>query len=414
MKSRAISPPLLRFLRQQELYIAIAVAVYAIFWAIRSESANAIVTLIYSLFLCNFTVLIQERSRSLYSERRLASFWGIYLAILFLLTPVAVVASTLIVFWVLKPVGISFWPFLESGWKFPSVATVIFGVATQLYRRTKTRLEQRNRELQRSVQSEMAQRELQDQELQRAREIQQELLPKEIPQIAGFDIAGAWEPARIVGGDYFDIIKLSGSKLAVCIADVVGKSVSAALLMANVQATVRAFASESATPSWLCSRVNSVLCSNIATGKFVTLFYGILDAERQTLQYTNAGHSRPILINGSGAAERLDNGGALLGVFPDWKYEDSVVQLAPGDRLLLFTDGITEAAKPDGEEFGEDRLVRVAKAVLDVTPAELNTYLLKDVKNFCNSQLQDDATLIVIAVAAARAAIKPKMAAVSS
>ena len=106
-----------------------------------------------------------------------------------------------------------------------------------------------------------AKRATEETELQRAREIQQQLLPKEIPQIAGFEIAGAWEPARIVGGDYFDVIKLSESTLAVCIADVVGKSVSAALLMANVQATVRAFASKSATPSWLCSR--SIPCSTV-------------------------------------------------------------------------------------------------------------------------------------------------------
>ncbi len=129
----------------------------------------------------------------------------------------------------------------------------------------------------------MAERELQEEELNRAREIQQALLPKEIPQIEGFEVARTWEPARIVGGDYFDVIRLGQRKLGICIADVVGKSVPAALLMANVQATVRAFASESASPSWLCSRVNSVLCANIASEKFVTLFYGVLDTERNTL-----------------------------------------------------------------------------------------------------------------------------------
>jgi len=251
--------------------------------------------------------------------------------------------------------------------------------------------------------------------LQRAREIQQQLLPKEIPQIAGFEIAGAWEPARIVGGDYFDVIKLSESTLAVCIADVVGKSVSAALLMANVQATVRAFASKSATPSWLCNRVNSVLCSNIPSGKFVTLFYGVLDAERQRLQYTSAGHSRPILINNSGAVKRLDNGGALLGVFPDWQYQDSVVQLAPGDRLLLFTDGITEAAKLDGEEFGgEERLVNIVKSVAYEAPFEMNAQLLGEVKKFCDSKLQDDATLVVIAALAVPTGKVEKMITVGS
>jgi phosphoserine phosphatase RsbU/P len=424
MKSTAISPSLRRPLQRQQLLVVIAVVIYAMFWAI-GQPAPLSVTLLYSLCLGNFTFYLLDRLEFLHGEKRGAKFpWLTYLILLLALTPLAVFLATTVVFWMdmrsggghfqLFPRGKLFWDYQRTSWKFPAIANIIVAIVMQLFLTSKSRLEQRNRELQRSVQFEIAHRELQEQELQRAREIQQELLPKDIPQIEGFEIAGAWEPARIVGGDYFDVIKLSDGKLAVCIADVVGKSVSAALLMANVQATVRAFASESAPPSWLCSRVNSVLCSNIASGKFVTLFYGVLDAERQTLQYTSAGHSRPILIRASGAAERLENGGALLGVFPDWKYEDSSVQLAAGDRLLLFTDGITEAAKPDGEEFGEERLVGVANTARDATPAELNAQLLKHVKGFCNAQLQDDATLVVIAVAAARAAIRPELAAVSS
>ena len=243
---------------------------------------------------------------------------------------------------------------------------------------TKCRLDRRNQELQQTLEN-------------RAREIQQALLPKEIPQIEGFEVARTWEPARIVGGDYFDVIRLGQRKLGICIADVVGKSVPAALLMANVQATVRAFASESASPSWLCSRVNSVLCANIASEKFVTLFYGVLDAERNTLQYTSAGHPRPILKSASGAVRQLENGGGVLGVFPDWKYEDSVVQLAPGDRLVLFTDGITEAAKQDGEQFGEEGLIRLLKTLADEPPSKLNARLPTEVKNLCDAHLQDDA-----------------------
>lgn len=275
---------------------------------------------------------------------------------------------------------------------------MIFGIVAQIYYATKSRLERSNRELQQTVNLEITQRELQEQELERALEIQQALMPKQIPQIPGFDIAGAWEPARVVGGDYFDVIRLSDSRLGICIADVAGKSVSAALLMANVQATVRAFASDAASPSWLCSRVNSVLCNNIASGKFVTLFYGVLDAKRRILHYTSAGHLRPILLTSSHAVRQLENGGALLGVFPEWKYEDSAAQLAPGDRLLLFTDGITEAARPDGEEFGEQRLIDAATSLAQRSSAELKDQLLSQVKNFCDSQLADDATLIVIAV----------------
>jgi sigma-B regulation protein RsbU (phosphoserine phosphatase) len=391
-----------RFLRQQQLYIAIAVAIYAIFWAIEPERANAIFTLVYTVCLCNLTVLMQNGLGFLYADKKGPFYWLVYLALLFALTPFMVVVATSIVFWI-DTAPVSLGTYFENSWKFPVVATLIFGIISQIYHRTKHRLERRNRELQQAVEVEIAQRELQEQELERAREIQQSLLPKEIPQILGFEITGAWEPARVVGGDYFDVMKLSDSKVAICIADVVGKSVSAALLMANVQASVRAFASESASPSWLCSRVNAVLCNNIASGKFVTLFYGVLDAERRRLEYTNAGHLPPILISASGAVTHLENDGALLGVFPEWKYEDSSVQLTAGDRLLLHTDGITEAAKADGEEFGEDRLISAMKSMFSGNTAVLQAHLLSEVRRFCDSQLQDDATLIVIAAQSSEA-----------
>jgi len=179
--------------------------------------------------------------------------------------------------------------------------------------------------------------------------------------------------------------------------------VPAALLMANVQAAVRAFASESATPAWVCERVNSALCANIAPEKFVSLFYGVLDAAHKTLCYTSAGHPAPILLPALGQARQLENGGAILGVFPNWKYETSFVQLAPRDRLVLFTDGITEAAKPGGEQLGEQGLVRLLEALPEQPPAKLNAALLTNVKHFCASHLQDDATLICIAVAPAPA-----------
>jgi phosphoserine phosphatase RsbU/P len=200
-----------------------------------------------------------------------------------------------------------------------------------------------------------------------------------------------------VGGDYFDVIKFSDTKLGICIADVVGKSVSAALLMANVQASVRAFASESVSPSALCARVNSVLCANIASGKFVTLFYGVLDSELQSFIYTNAGHLLPLLIRANCDVTELRNEGAVLGVFPEWKYDDSVIALNPGDRLLLFTDGITEAALPGSdEEFGELRLIASAQVHSEDSTTELKSRLLTDVKDFCASQLRDDATLVVV------------------
>jgi phosphoserine phosphatase RsbU/P len=399
MEPRAIPPRVALFLRKQQSYIAVAVAVYATFWAIDPLRNNAIVTLIYSLCLCNSTVVLQSRLRVLNAGKGLLRSWLTYLAALFALTPVMVTLATFAAYAIAtSSPRIPFADYLGAGWKFPSVATLIFGVALELYRTATWRLEKHNNELERTVQRGLAEVKQQGQELQQAREIQQSLLPKEMPQVVGYEIDGAWEPARVVGGDYFDVIQLSETRLGICIADVVGKSISAALLMANVQASVRAFALQTTNPATLCGRVNSVLCNNIASGKFVTMFYGVLDSEQSQLCYTNAGHLRPILMNARGEARPLENGGALLGVFPDWTYEDSVVQLSEGDRLLLFTDGITEAAKPDGEEFGEERLISLARTGRRKSTAELKDLLLAEVKQFCALQLADDATLIVISV----------------
>jgi sigma-B regulation protein RsbU (phosphoserine phosphatase) len=398
-------------LRRQPIYLGITLAVFATFWAVGLSSspiaiiyslfhgnftAFSVVTIIYSLFLGNLTVFSIEHLSGFYSKLKFPYSWLVFLLLLVCLTPIMVLLASTIVYWVVVP-GTDYWHFQATGWKFPSFVTILFGIVFNFHRETRERLERRNRELQREMELKAAEQELQEQELQRAREIQQALLPKEIPQVAGFEVVGSWEPARVVSGDYFDVIRLSPGKLGICIADVVGKSVSAALLMANVQATVRAFASASASPAWLCSRVNSVLCNNIASGKFVTLFYGVLDAEQRVLQYANAGHPAPILLHATGHVEHLDTSGAVLGVFPEWKYAESTQPLTPGDRLVLFTDGITEAEESNGEQFGEERIVEVAQASGEDSLCDLKSRLIARVKAFGGSQLRDDATLIVIA-----------------
>jgi sigma-B regulation protein RsbU (phosphoserine phosphatase) len=384
-----------RFARRQQSFIAIAVAIYLAMWAV-DRPAPIGATLLYTLTLCNVVVLMQDHLEFLYTRKRLLYTWLLYMPLLLVGATLGVMAVNMIEFPAHHRPGQTLWQFLASGWKMPLIATMIVGVSSQLYRQTRELLEAKNRDLQLDLKREAAVREQQEQELEQAREIQQSLLPKEIPQVPGFEIECAWEPARIVGGDYFDVIRLSDSKLGICIADVVGKGVSAALLMANVQASVRAFARDSVSPAVLCSRLNSVLCSSVTTGKFVTFFYGVLESESGTLHYANGGHLHPILLDADAHPTRLENGGALLGIFPSWLYEDSVVRLRPGDRLLLFTDGITEAALPDGEEFGEQRLIECARQRAGKSTAELKTRLLDAVKRFCDSQLSDDATLIVI------------------
>jgi sigma-B regulation protein RsbU (phosphoserine phosphatase) len=389
------APRIRRFIRRQQSFVAIAVAIYAGLWA-ADRAADLSTTIAYTLPLCNLIVLIQDHLGGTYRNRRALHSWLIYLGLVLTVAILGVGVVNMIEFPLRRLPGQTLWQFLRSGWKLPFMATMIVGVSTEFYRRARERLEVRNRELQKVIEQETSRRESQEQELQQAREIQESLMPKDIPQVTGFEIDGAWEPARVVGGDYFDVIRLSETKLGICIADVVGKSVSAALLMANVQATVRAFAHASTAPSALCSRINSVLSANIGTGKFVTFFYAVLDAETRALQYTNAGHLPPILIREDGIVHELENGGAVLGVFPEWKYENSFLQFHSGDRLLLFTDGITEAGTDD-EEFGEKRIIANARACIAKSAGEIKARILDHARQFCHEQLRDDATMIVIA-----------------
>jgi len=389
------SPQLRQWILRQQSFIAIGVAIYAGLWA-ADRPASLASTLVYTLPLCNLIILVKDHLGFLYLGKRIVQSWLIYLGLVLIIAVLGVGVVNVFEYPLRGIRGQTLWQFLRSGWKFPFMATMIVGVSTELYRRAKESLESRNRELQQVIEQETAHREGQERELQQAREIQQSLLPKQIPQVDGFEIDGAWEPAREVGGDYYDVIRLSENKLGICIADVVGKSVSAALLMANVQASVRAFATDAVSPANLCARVNSVLCSSISAGKFVTLFYGVLDAERRTFRFTNAGHLLPILIRRQGQTEELSNGGALLGVFPEWTYEDSEIRLFPGDCILLFTDGITEAGMENGEEFGEERLIASARRYAGKTVSGLKAGILADTKDFCASQLRDDATLIVV------------------
>ncbi len=388
-------PSLARFARRQGLYAAIAAVVGAVFWAI-GQQINPATILVYSLCIGNFLTPAINWSRPLYSKRPFPFDWLVFLPTLLVLTVPVYLISSAVVWLLAPPTPQTLSHLMRTGWKFPFLITFVFGFFLYLYRTTKERLDLRNRELERSVEQGAERIEMQEQELERAREIQQSLLPKQIPQLAGFEVAGAWQPARTVSGDYYDVFKLDGQRLAICIADVVGKGVSAALLMANVQAAVHAFAGSSETPAGLCAKVNTLLCENLATGKFVTFLYAVLDGETRTLRYCNAGHLYPILIS-SGAYRTLDQGGAALGVFPSWRYEDTAVELRSGDRLLLFTDGITEASGPDEQEFGEANVASFACAHSERTASEINRLLLERVSSFCHAHFQDDATLLVIA-----------------
>jgi sigma-B regulation protein RsbU (phosphoserine phosphatase) len=387
---RANLPALVDFVRKQGSYLALSAIFVAIFWA-NGQQINPLTVLLYSLLIGNLTMPALESLHGFYAERPFPYSSLFFLSILLLLLFPVYVVSSVIVWWLAPPTPQTLVHLLKTGWKLPLLITFVFSVVAFLHQSRR-----RNVELQRSVELGHSQIEAQEQELQRALDIQQSLLPKEIPQLPGFEVAAVWRPASTVSGDYFDVVKLSGHRLGICIADVVGKGVSAALLMANVQAAVRAFASDVESAACLCGKVNRLLCENIATGKFVTFLYCVLDSEVSTIQYCNAGHPYPILVSNENS-QMLEESGAVLGVFPEWTYEDTAIDLRPGDRLLLFTDGITEASGADEQEFGEAKIAAFALANRKLSARDLNGRLLADVSTFCDAHFRDDATLLVIA-----------------
>jgi sigma-B regulation protein RsbU (phosphoserine phosphatase) len=236
---------------------------------------------------------------------------------------------------------------------FAMLVSMTVGMVWYGVERLQIRLRQRNLQLQSALEAETNVVRKQEQELARARQIQQDLLPKTLPQLRGMEIAGAWQPANVVGGDYYDVLALDEYRLAICIGDVVGKGITAALLMANLQAAFRAFATADASPASVCGKLNGFICGNLAREKFISFFYCIVDARDRSLTYENAGHCPAQLVRRSGETVALIGEGAVLGVFPDWRYRNNHVQLGIGDHLVLFTDGITEAEDTNGDEFGE-------------------------------------------------------------
>jgi len=263
--------------------------------------------------------------------------------------------------------------------------------------KTRARLEMRARELESQVMLGQIERETQEAEVRAASEIQTHLLPREIPQVKGLNIACAWQPARSVSGDYFDVLRLAPGRIGVCLADVSGKGITAALLMANLQALVRAFAPGTADPGALCRKVNAALCGSVLPGKFVTLFYGVIDSQARTLSFENAGHCPPTVLRGDSTI-LLTEGGTVLELFPNSEYKERTFSVQPGDCLLLTTDGVTEAANASDEEFGAERVAASGRAALSLGANGIRTRILEDVSRFCNGNFHDDASLIVVTV----------------
>jgi phosphoserine phosphatase RsbU/P len=389
------------FFQRQQLYVFVGVALFAVFSAMH-EDTRLWSVLVFSLCIGNLTFPIMTRLQRYYAHRAFPFNWLVYMPLLAL----AGFGSTAVA------VGIVYWVFLtpstraetntSGDLRIGTLITMIVGAVVYFYGNMKDRLETHNVRLQQAVRTGEARLEQHEKELEIAREIQAGLIPSQIPQLDDLQIAASWQPARAVGGDYFDVIKLDEQRMAICIADVVGKGIAAALLMANVQAAVKAFAGENTSPSEICERLNRVLCSNLAPGKFVTFFCCVIDTEARTLSYCNAGHCYPLLSRAKGKAEVCGEGGIVLGVFPDSKYENVMIRFEPGDKMLLFTDGITEATNQSGEEYGEVRLRQRLEENLDTKILTLHSKLMQEVSEFCERDFADDATLVLVSFVPAR------------
>jgi sigma-B regulation protein RsbU (phosphoserine phosphatase) len=230
--------------------------------------------------------------------------------------------------------------------------------------------------------------------------IQRALLPASLPRTAVFEVAGNWQPAAGVGGDCYDATLFTATTLGLSIADVAGKGLPAALLMSSLQAAVRAFAVESTPPPAICASVNRLLCGQMIAGRFATMCVLRLDHTAGVLSYANAGHNPPLLARANGEVERLTSGGTVLGVFADATYAGGEVALRSGDRLLLFTDGITEARNAAEEEYGEERLTEALRRHRHAPATAIHEALWSEVAEFTQGKgFQDDATLLVVSVA---------------
>ncbi len=233
--------------------------------------------------------------------------------------------------------------------------------------------------------------------LHAAREVQRTLLPHTAPSLPGLDLAASMDPAEEVGGDSYDFIPLEDHRLAVCLADVSGKGLPASLLMANLQAAVRSQSMTTLTPTECLSRTNRLLFHSTAPDKFATAFYGIIDPEKETLSFCNAGHESPFLIAPDGSQRALSTGGIMLGVIDGFQFQEETVPFPPGSTLVVYSDGVTEATNEEGTMFGADR-VRETVARLCALPAEsLRVELLKELRIFVGAARQSDDITVLVA-----------------
>ncbi len=234
-------------------------------------------------------------------------------------------------------------------------------------------------------------------ELRLARDIQRRLLPTQPPSVGGYSLVGHSRPAKRVGGDYFDFLELAGGRLGLCLADVSGKGITAALLMSNVQATIRSQSRLAPNVGACVGSSNDMLHASTDSDKFVTMFYGVLDTRTHRLSYCNAGHNPPVMLGAEGGPQLLETGGPVLGVLPGFPYEQGEADFHPGSTLLVYSDGFSEAMNRSFDEFGDQRLRAAAAAHAGQPPDEMVAAILSEVSEFCGDAPQgDDMTIMAV------------------
>jgi sigma-B regulation protein RsbU (phosphoserine phosphatase) len=281
-----------------------------------------------------------------------------------------------------------------------AIAAALDGVKTGSA--AQTALAQEVARLTTAIGREMAQRERLNRELEIAREVQEHLFPQHLPAVPGLDYCGHCRPAREVGGDYYDFLALPGGRLGIAIGDVSGKGVGAALMMASLEASLRALASVVDDPAELMERVNSLVYQASTSNRYATLFYAQYDPRSRRLSYVNAGHNPPVVLRncaGSCQVLRLETGGPVIGLLPH-RYERGVFSHEAGDLVVLFTDGVSESMNLRYEEWSEERMIELAKTCHGLPVLDGMRRILAAAQAFAAGAPQhDDMTLVVLRVA---------------
>ena len=248
------------------------------------------------------------------------------------------------------------------------------------------------------MQAAMAAKRRLDSDLALARQVMEGLLPHVTPTLPGFDISGAHETSLEVGGDYYEFIPLGDDRWGVVIADVVGKGIAAALLVSAIRASITSLVGYELAVRAIMRRANRFFHESVEEGKFVTLFYAVLDVPHRRMIYVNGGHMPPVLLRAGGDVELLEDGGVPLGLFDAPRYFEGHAALETGDLLALYTDGIVETMDADEEQYGHERLVQCLRAASEASATEICSSVMQEVRRFGSSSGQDDRTLVVLKV----------------